>query len=110
MEPDRDKRILEEVQHTMGAHSRLESDPFFYQKLKTRMEEELLAPKTGTFQLAWIRPVASAAFMVLSIGYSLSVMLSNPTVTTATDDKDLVEQLAEEFYVEDNSDQGSWHY
>ena len=111
MEPERNKRIQEAVEQTLKAHTRLESDPFFYQKLKVRMETELLEPQAGNFRLAWIRPVAAAAFMILSIGYSLSVMLrSSPMPTTTSGQSDLVQELAEEFYVDESSGQDRWYY
>ena len=106
---NRAQKIEEEVAKTLEAKHHVDSDPFFYSKLIARMEREA-EPSPGWEALAWLRPVAFAAFFLVSATVSLQVIFNSPVPSGLADQSDLYEQLASDHFLEETNTNDNWYY
>ncbi len=89
---------IEAVLNSLEGVQRAEATPFFYTRLKARMEREYSSK--GFAGVAWLRP--SMAFAILAIFVILNVVTiinkkTNPEQVSAKTNATVAEQMAKEY-------------
>ncbi|MES2773365.1 MAG: hypothetical protein V4722_04230 [Bacteroidota bacterium] len=89
---------IEDTLNSLDGLQRAEATPFFYTRLKARMEKELGAK--GIAGIAWLRP--SLAFSVLALFVALNVVTiinkkSAPKSRVVTTNTTVTEQVAQDY-------------